>query len=121
MDYKFINPEYLDSVSGGDPDIILEIVTMFREQSLEITREMRSHYQNGNWKSLGALAHKAKSSVEIMGMSNLGSMLRTWEFQAKEGKNTELYDSYISRFSQETDAAVKELDDLVKDRFTESR
>lgn len=119
MDYKFINTEYLDSVSAGDPEIIREIVAMFRDQSVEISREMRTHYQSGNFKSLGALAHKAKSSVEIMGMSNLGTMLKTWEFQAKEGKNPELYESYINRFSLETNAAVNELEDLIRNRFTE--
>ena len=33
MDYKFINMEYLDSVSGGDQSIIVELVGMFKEQS----------------------------------------------------------------------------------------
>ena len=42
MDYKFINTEYLDSVSGGDPEIISEIVVIFKEQSVEIYNEMKS-------------------------------------------------------------------------------
>jgi HPt (histidine-containing phosphotransfer) domain-containing protein len=121
MDYKFINTEYLDSVSGGDPEIIKEIVDMFREQSVEISNEMQSHLNSKNYKSLGALAHKAKSSVEIMGMSDLGSMLRTLESQSKEGKETELYESYINRFRIETIAAVAELEDLIKNRLTSSK
>ena len=42
MEYKFINTEYLDSVSGGDPEIICELVTLFKEQSVEISEEMKS-------------------------------------------------------------------------------
>ena len=42
MDYKFINTEYLDSVSGGDPEIISEIVIIFKDQCIEIYNEMRS-------------------------------------------------------------------------------
>ena len=42
MDYKFINIEYLDSVSGGDTEIIREIVVMFKDQSVEIYDEMKS-------------------------------------------------------------------------------
>ena len=118
MNYKFINTEYLDSVSGGDPQIIKEIVTMFREQSIEISDEMRSHLKSKNYKSLAALAHKAKSSVEIMGMSALGSMLRKWEAQAREGIETEQYESYINRFRNETSSAVTELEDVIKNRIT---
>jgi HPt (histidine-containing phosphotransfer) domain-containing protein len=113
MDYKFINTEYLDSVSGGDHEIINEIVSMFREQVVEMYNEMRTLLADRNYSSLGMLAHKAKSSVAIMGMNDMAEMLKTFELEAKEGKNSELYESYISRFRDDTDAAVKELDDLV--------
>ncbi|MBK7713292.1 MAG: hypothetical protein IPJ37_21905 [Bacteroidales bacterium] len=42
MDYKFINTEYLDSVSAGDPEIIVELVSLFKEQVIEISEEMQS-------------------------------------------------------------------------------
>ena len=95
MDYKFINMEYLDSVSGGDPEIINEIVLIFKEQSVEIYNEMKSLLESKNYNSLGLLAHKAKSSVAIMGMKNLAEMLKTFELQAREGKEPQLYESYI--------------------------
>ena len=117
MDYKFINTEYLNSVSGGDPEIIREIVAMFKDQSIEIYNEMKSHFSGKNYHSLGLLAHKAKSSVAIMGMNDLTLMLKTFELQAREGKEPELYESYIIRFKTETEAAVIELEDLVNMRL----
>jgi len=114
MDYKFINTEYLDSVSGGDPEIINEIVVIFKGQSVEIYNEMNSLLAVKNYTSLGLLAHKAKSSVAIMGMNDLAQMLKTFELQAKEGKESQLYDSYIKRFKRETGEAVIELEDLIK-------
>lgn len=116
MDYKFINTEYLDSVSGGDNEIVGEIVSMFKEQSGEIYQEMLTHFSERNYKLLGMLAHKAKSSVAIMGMNDLAVMLKTFELQAKEGIESGLYESYISRFRTETLEAIKELEDLVKNR-----
>ncbi|MGD0340848.1 MAG: Hpt domain-containing protein [Bacteroidales bacterium] len=113
MDYKFINTEYLDSVSGGDNEMIREIVNMFREQVVEFHNEMISLLDQKNYLSLGLLAHKAKSSVAIMGMSDLATMLKTFELQAKEGKEIGKYQSYIYRFRKDTAEAVKELDDLV--------
>jgi HPt (histidine-containing phosphotransfer) domain-containing protein len=113
MDYKFINTEYLDSVSGGDIETVREIVEMFRGQVVEFHDEMKSFLEQKNYNSLGLLAHKAKSSVAIMGMRDLADLLKTLELQAKEGKETEKYQSYIDRFRNDTAEAVKELDDLL--------
>ena len=49
-----------------------------------------------------------------MGMNDLAQMLKTFELQAKEGKESQLYDSYIKRFKRETGEAVIELEDLIK-------
>lgn len=113
MDYKFINTEYLDSVSGGDPEIICELVNLFKEQAVEISEEMKSLFDAKSYKMLGLLAHKAKSSVSIMGMEDLALMLKTFELQAKDEAESHLYESYIARFSTETRAAIEELEDLV--------
>ena len=118
MNYKFINTEYLDSVSGGDPEITREIVDIFREQIIEMHSEMEVHLSSKNYTMLGLLAHKAKSSVGIMGMNDLAIMLKTLELQAKEGKESELYESYVLRFKTETEAAVIELDDFIKNHLT---
>ncbi|MDQ1296458.1 MAG: two-component system, sensor histidine kinase [Bacteroidota bacterium] len=117
MDYKFINTEYLDSVSGGDNEIIREIVVMFGEQVIDTENQMKTLLAEKNYVSLGLLAHKAKSSVAIMGMSELAAMLKTLELQAKEGIETEKYESYINRFVFETGEAMKELNELLKNRL----
>jgi HPt (histidine-containing phosphotransfer) domain-containing protein len=117
MDYKFINMEYLDSVAGGDPDVINELVGIFRQQVVEMYNEMKSYYDLKNYLSLGLLAHKAKSSVAIMGMNELADMLKTFELQAREGKETQLYESYLERFRTETEDAITELDDIITNRL----
>jgi HPt (histidine-containing phosphotransfer) domain-containing protein len=113
MDYKFINTEYLESVSGGNKEILAELIGMFREQVLEVTAEMRSLHKKDNYYSLGMLAHKAKSSVAIMGMNDLALMLKTFELEGKEGKNKENYKSYIDRYEDEATKASAELENYV--------
>jgi HPt (histidine-containing phosphotransfer) domain-containing protein len=117
MDYKFINMEYLDSVSGGDPEIINEIVVIFKEQSVEIYNEMKSYLAAKNYSAMGLLAHKAKSSVAIMGMNEMAQMLKTFELQAREGKEAHLYEHYMERFKSDTEEAIRELDDLIGNRL----
>ena len=117
MDYKFINTDYLDSVSGGENEMIREIVIMFREQVVEISNEMKTLLAEKNYHNLSLLAHKAKSSVAIMGMTDLALILKKFELQAKEEEETEKYETYIARFRNDTAEAVKELEDLINKRL----
>jgi HPt (histidine-containing phosphotransfer) domain-containing protein len=120
MNYKLINPEYLNSIAGDDSEMIAEIVGMFKTQSAEIFEEMKVLHSKKEFVHLGMLAHKAKSSVAIVGMNELAAMLKTFELAAKEGKDTNLYESYITKFGEDTVAAVAELEDLVKNRIKNS-
>lgn len=114
MEYKFIKTDYLEMVAGGDNELLKELVGMFRDQVSEFNTEMKNLLVERNYKALGNLAHKAKSSVAIMGMDSLANMLKTFELQAIEGKNAEMYQSYIFRFENDTLSALSELDSLIK-------
>ena len=117
MDYKLINPDYLLSVSGGDPETVKEITAMFREQVSEIYQQMSSALEAGDYRNLGLFAHKVKSSVLIMGMSDLAAGLKKLEINATEGKETGSFRQIIERFRTETEMALTELDDLIKNRL----
>lgn len=110
MVYKFIKTEYLESVTGGDNEIILELVAMFKDQVAETSLEMRTLLKKNDFCALGMLAHKAKSSVAIMGMDDLAALLKTFELEAKAGGQKEKFETYISRFEQDTKSAVEELE-----------
>jgi HPt (histidine-containing phosphotransfer) domain-containing protein len=116
MDYKFINTEYLEMVAGGDSDLLKELIGMFRDQVAIFNSEMNTLLKENKYHALGNLAHKAKSSVAIMGMDSLANMLKNFELQAKEGKNSDRYESYISRFTSDTKSALKELDMLINNQ-----
>ena len=113
MSYKYINTEYLETVTGGDKEILKEIVGIFSDQIVEMANEMRSLHAKDDFHSLGMLAHKAKSSVAIMGMNDLAKMLKTFELEGKEGRNKENYIMYIERYDKETKLAVLELYDYI--------
>jgi HPt (histidine-containing phosphotransfer) domain-containing protein len=114
MDYEYIKTEYLEMVAGGDSDLLKELVTMFRDQVAQFNHEMKEQFEEKNYKALGNLAHKAKSSVAIMGMDSLANMLKTFELQATEEKKIDMYELYIQRFKNDTKSALDELDLLIK-------
>ncbi|HJZ41457.1 MAG TPA: Hpt domain-containing protein [Bacteroidales bacterium] len=100
---------YLREMSGGNRELILEMITIFKDQVVEFADEMDAHLRNKEYELLGKLAHKAKSSVSIMGLTNLADSLKSLENDAREGKKPEGYPLIVDLFKKETGEAIKEL------------
>ena len=114
MAYVHINLEYIEMVSGGDREIVSELIDIFRQQRKEFYEEMLSLYAAKLYPQLGQLAHKAKSSVAIMGMEELAARMKHLEISAREGDNPEEYREIIDFFWSESALALEELDDYLK-------
>lgn len=111
---KKINVSYLEEVCGGDKEIITEMINIFRDQIPEFTEEMRLHLEKGNFIELGLIAHKAKSSIAIMGMEDLALKLKELELKSKAGEERERYSWYINNFVEQTGQALEEIEEYLK-------
>jgi HPt (histidine-containing phosphotransfer) domain-containing protein len=98
-------------MSGGSGEIIKEMITIFNDQSKEYIRDMQKYLDEKNYSLLGKLAHKAKSSVAIMGMSELAGDLKTLEINTKDEKDIESYPAYVEKFIRLTKQAMAELEE----------
>lgn len=105
---------YLKNMSAGNKELIIEMIDIFRNQVQEFSQGLDEYYQNGDYEQLGRLAHKAKSSISIMGLDDLAVQLKTFENLARTGVETEKYPGFIANFKKETKEAVEELEDVVK-------
>lgn len=108
-----VNVTYLEEVCGDSKELIREMVDIFIEQVPEFYTDMQSLYNNKKYHDLGLLAHKAKSSIAIMGMDKLAVKLKELELIAKAGEKTEQYSAYIDEFYTETEKAIKELENYI--------
>jgi HPt (histidine-containing phosphotransfer) domain-containing protein len=104
---------YLREMSGGNRELILEMIGIFKEQVVEFSQEMDKLMNNKDYESLGKLAHKAKSSVSIMGMQDLAKDLKNLENLAKDGKKINSYAGIVQKFKDETAVATGELDIVI--------
>lgn len=103
---------YLNNMSGGNPEIIKEMISIFDEQVQEYIVQMQQYLKDKNYLLLGKLAHKAKSSVAIMGMNNLAADMKTLELLTKEEKETDTYGDYVGKFVEQCSLARKELNEI---------
>ncbi len=69
---------------------------------------------NKNYEDLGRLAHKAKSSISIMGLEELANELKLFEILTKSGEEVEKYPAFIEKFKKDTLEAVEELNEVIK-------
>jgi HPt (histidine-containing phosphotransfer) domain-containing protein len=68
--------------------------------------------QKKDYNSLSKMAHKAKSSVAVMGMNRVAELLKELEILASEKKEEERYESMVSEFLEQSRLALLELEDL---------
>ncbi len=101
---------YLESMSGNDHKFIREMVDIFREQIEEYSIEMPRLLQASDYENLSRVAHKAKSSVAVMGMQSEADRLKELEFKSKEGLEPESYKELIDTFIENSGYALIELE-----------
>lgn len=103
---------YLKKMTDGDPKVIKEMIDLFTGQIKEYIEQMNKYHKAGEWDSLANVAHKAKSSVAIMGMNDLANTLKELELLALEAKEVDKYQGYLDDFVSTCNIAMKELNDF---------
>ena len=97
-------------MSGGDDNFIREMIDLFREQIGEYKQFMPELLQKKDYDSLSKMAHKAKSSVAVMGMAQVADQLKELEVLAHKGEEVHRYESLVNEFLEQSDLALKELE-----------
>ena len=66
---KYIDLEYLNHRTKSDPALMMEMITLYLEQTPSLVEIMKKSLQDKDWASLQAASHKIIPSFAIMGMS----------------------------------------------------
>jgi len=104
---------YLETMSGGDPNFIREMYDIFIEQVSDYREKMPALLECHDYEALSRVAHKATSTVAVMGMENDAKKLKDLELKAKEKVDIESYEEIINTFIKNAGLAIKELDELI--------
>lgn len=97
MTEKHYNLEYLNSISGGDHDFILDMLQTFITSVPEELKKMRKLVESENWQKVGEDAHKFASSLLFLGLNQLKEMATQME---EYGLNKENIDQIPSLLNQ---------------------
>jgi HPt (histidine-containing phosphotransfer) domain-containing protein len=111
--FTYADLEYLESMSVGN-DMIADMIDLFVQQISEFSEGLTTHLTSGDLTALGALAHKAKSSVAVMGMNSLANDLKILESTTKAGEEKENYPVLVNRCIDQVSVTAEELTAYVK-------
>ncbi|MFV0553798.1 MAG: Hpt domain-containing protein [Mangrovibacterium sp.] len=106
---RYTSLDYLNEMTGGDPDFTREMIDMFLLQIEEFRGELKEYYDAQKWKELGELAHKAKSSMLTFGMDELGWKLKELQLKTQRLEDVPSYHSYLELFDEQCNQAIIEL------------
>ncbi|HBS86115.1 MAG: hypothetical protein A2W91_07850 [Bacteroidetes bacterium GWF2_38_335] len=109
-----IDLTYLKNMSGENNELIIEMINIYKAQIPEFIEIMKKGVDDTDWEALASIAHKAKSSVAIMGISYLSEALKEMEVRAKAKTDLETIIMYVADFERICLQSIVELDEAVK-------
>ena len=105
----YTNLDYLRTITEGNKAMIRDMIEMFLQQVPSFITNLNHLYQTGNYAALGKEAHKAKSSLQIMGMTELELEMKRFQLKTIDGTEVESYPVHIGHFETQCNGAIAEL------------
>ena len=109
MPTKHYNLDYLKQVFQGNDAMVRRILDVFEEEVPRYFAEMTALGESGMWGALHPLAHKAKSSIGMLGMEPLLEQVLVIEQHSRTGGATKELQSALTLAQSLLDAALSEL------------
>ena len=100
---------YLNQVFHGNESMVQEIVHLFLSQAPQFGHDMTTCAQEGRWADLHPLAHKLKSSVNMLGMRGLVPMVLDIERISKFGEDPSALPELVSMLTRDMEVACRVL------------
>lgn len=96
MDHQ-INLNYLREVTGGDKDIMIEMIDIFLSETETVLSSIQECYNDGNWSQLASEVHKLKPTLMYVGLSEVHGIAESLEQNAKSGNQIDMYEHWVDQ------------------------
>ena len=103
---------YLLATTDGDKDFMNELIDIFISELPIYLENFNTALEQKDIESLSRIAHKARSSVTIMGLTDLSKQLTRFEEETREGVFQDKYIGYVEYFEEEYNNAIIQLKNI---------
>ncbi len=113
---------YLQQVFHGNEAMVQQIVELFLEQAPQFSVEMDMCIRQARWSDLHPVAHKLKSSVNMLGMAGLAPLVLEIERKSKFNQDLASLPGLVSDLNSEMELVCQTLShDLNEVRNADAR
>lgn len=113
---------YLQQVFHGNEAMVQQIVELFLEQAPQFSMEMDMCIRQARWSDLHPVAHKLKSSVNMLGMAGLAPLVLEIERKSKFNQDLASLPGIVSDLNSEMELVCQTLShDLNEVRNADAR
>ncbi len=109
--------EYLREVCHNDSVFMKEMIEVFVNTMPDILEEMERSIEDSEWNKLSKAAHKSKPSFTFMGLKDTTNLAKKIEEMGREGTEVDKIPLVFKEFSDQTQKAIAELQDILKQEF----
>ena len=112
---KCINLDYLTRRTKSNPELIMQMISIYLEQTPPLIIAMKQSLQDKDWPSLYLIVHKMVPSFSIMGMStDYEDMAKKVQEYASVQKNTDEIPALVLQLENICNQACKELQEKLR-------
>ena len=105
-----IDLTYLNSVTDGNKEFIIELIDIIKTQLPEFIEDLNTALAAKDYETLSKTAHKAKSTIAIMGLASLTETLNKLEIEAGNKENEAAYEGYTKEFETSAKDGLQQLE-----------
>jgi HPt (histidine-containing phosphotransfer) domain-containing protein len=109
MTYKYINLDYLDTISSGDDSTRRMLLEMVQTEMNSVLSQMRQAYRDGNWPEFHHIAHQLKSTLAFIGNPELTLANQSILSHLEDEDYAADYELWLAVFERLSDPVLQEL------------
>ena len=115
MTYKYINFEYLDTMTGGDEEMKQEMLKMLIAEIPQEVDLMEKAAAASDWEEVFQISHKFKTTLSFIGSEELIAINKTVEHCSRHGIDVAEIPPMIAQIVEKIPFVMQELAMVYKD------
>lgn len=106
-----IDLSYLEEITGGDNEMMLEMLDLFISDIPTHVQNIRSYANDGKLIEMGKEAHKVKPTMQYIGLGDMLELVKTLETYGKNEESDKDIDSLVSQLEIKTEEILPMLEE----------
>lgn len=105
--------DLLNLRTGYDSELLVEMFQIFRATYLDYFEMIETRIKKDDWVGVSEIAHRAKSSVAIMGMEEIRGEFGKMEDLCENGNAIDECELWLKQLKEKVNIAVQQIDEYI--------